>query len=57
MKALYEIAEVEVVKFAIEDIITTSTAGDSSDETTKPQGGMGGPNEGEPGGTFPGFDD
>lgn len=55
MKALYEIAEVEVVKFAIEDIITTSTA-DSGDETTAPQGGMGGPNEGEPGGTFPGFE-
>ena len=52
MKALYEIAEVEVVKFAIEDIITTSAA----EEETRPQGGMGGPNEGEPGGTFPGFD-
>ena len=55
MKALYVIAEVEVVKFAIEDIITTSTTDDPSDETTRPQGGMGGPNEGEPGSGFPEF--
>ena len=49
MKDLYEIAEVEVVKFAIEDIITTSS---SEGEETRPQGGMGGPNEGEPGSGF-----
>lgn len=46
MKALYEIAEVEIVKFAIEDIITTSSSEGGN------QGGSGGPNEGEPGSGF-----
>lgn len=45
MKELYLDAEMEVVKFSIEDVINTSS------ETTKPKntGGMGGPNEGEAG--------
>lgn len=57
MKALYEIAEVEIVKFAIEDIITTSSVegGDDSGNTGN-QGGSGGPNEGEPGSGFPGVE-
>lgn len=55
MKALYEIAEVEIVKFAIEDIITTSSEGGDSGNTGN-QGGSGGPNEGEPGTGFPGVE-
>jgi hypothetical protein len=46
MKALYELAEIEVVKFSIEDVITTSSETEAPEETTTPGGGgMGGPNE------------
>ena len=46
MKALYELAEIEVVKFSIEDVITTSNETEAPEETTTPGGGgMGGPNE------------
>ena len=44
MKAFYESAELEVVKFAVEDIITTSNVGG---------GGVGGDNETEGGGFVP----
>ena len=46
MKALYELAEIEVVKFSIEDVITTSTETDPTEESQNPgPGGMGGNNE------------
>ena len=46
MKALYELAEIEVVKFSIEDVITTSTETEATEETQNPgPGGMGGNNE------------
>lgn len=46
MKALYELAEIEVVKFSIEDVITTSTETEATEETENSGGGgMGGNNE------------
>lgn len=45
MKELYLDAEMDVVKFSVEDVINTS-------ETTWSHSGMGGPNEGEPGDSF-----
>lgn len=42
MKELYQDAEMEVVKFSVEDVITTSNT------ETRPGGGMGGPNETPP---------
>lgn len=43
MKERFEIPEMEIVKFAVEDIITTSSGGT----------GMGGENEGEGTGNIP----
>ncbi len=50
MKELYLDAEMDVINFSIEDVITTS----SSSETTAPVNtpGMGGENEGEAGDSF-----
>ena len=44
MKELYLDAEMDVVKFSVEDVINTS-----NDDTTSEFVGMGGPNEGEQG--------
>ena len=46
MKELYLDAEMDVVKFSVEDVINTSAS------TTWSHSGMGGPNEGEPGDSF-----
>lgn len=48
MKELYLDAEMDVVKFSVEDVIATSV----SEETTTAWQGMGGPNEGAPGDSF-----
>lgn len=49
MKELYLDAEMDVINFSVEDVITTS----SSSATTAPAtGGMGGPNEGAAGDYF-----
>lgn len=48
MKELYLDAEMDVVKFSVEDVIATSV----SEETTTEWQGMGGPNEGAPGDSF-----
>lgn len=46
MKELYLDAEMDVVKFSVEDVINTS------ETTSWSHSGMGGPNEGEPGDSF-----
>lgn len=47
MKELYLDAEMDVVKFSVEDVINTS-----AETTSWSHSGMGGPNEGEPGDSF-----
>lgn len=50
MKELYLDAEMDVVKFSIEDVINTSTDSVATVDPTREtsvNGGMGGPNEGE----------
>lgn len=46
MKELYLDAEMDVVKFSVEDVINTSTETETT-RATSVNGGMGGPNEGE----------
>lgn len=46
MKELYLDAEMEVVKFSVEDVIATSASTEAS-ASSPVNGGMGGPNEGE----------
>lgn len=49
MKELYLDAEMDVVKFSVEDVIATSL---ETEETTTEWQGMGGNNEGAPGDSF-----
>lgn len=51
MKELYLDAEMDVVKFSVEDVIATSASSEPEETTTEWQG-MGGPNEGAPGDSF-----
>lgn len=51
MKELYLDAEMDVVKFSVEDVIATSGENVPEETTTEWQG-MGGPNEGAPGDSF-----
>ncbi|MBQ5711746.1 MAG: hypothetical protein IIV61_03945 [Oscillospiraceae bacterium] len=51
MKELYLDAEMDVVKFSVEDVIATSVETEAPETTTEWQG-MGGPNEGAPGDSF-----
>ena len=52
MKELYLDAEMDVVKFSVEDVIATSGDPAAPEETTTEWQGMGGPNEGAPGDSF-----
>lgn len=50
MKELYFEAEMDIVEFCAEDVITTS--GPNPQSTTSKQGGLGGENEGPAGDSF-----
>ena len=50
MKELYTNTDMEVVEFAVEDVITTSPGEDIP--TTTQKGGLGGENEGPAGDSF-----
>ena len=50
MKELYFEAEMDIVEFCAEDVVTTS--GPNSQSTTSKQGGLGGENEGPAGDSF-----